>query len=55
MGLNFRTETAKNFSLAFHTLPLGSWLLFLSKDAKKLEVSTFKEDEGDCIRGLLSN
>ena len=38
MDLGLRTETAKTFSL-------GSCLLFVTIDAKKLEVSIFKEDE----------
>jgi len=43
LGLHFRIETAKTFSLGFHLLPLGSYLLFLSPDAKYLEVPTFEK------------
>jgi hypothetical protein len=46
-----KTETAKTFSLEL----LGSCFLFLTIDAKNLEVSTFKDNEKDCIRRLLSN
>jgi hypothetical protein len=38
LGLHFRIQTAKTFAL-------GSCLLFLTIDAKNLEVSIFKEDE----------
>jgi len=38
LGLHFRIQTVKIFSL-------GSCLLFLTIDAKKLEVSIFREDE----------
>jgi hypothetical protein len=34
---------------------LASCLLFLTSDAKNLEVCTLKEEERACIRGLLSN
>ena len=43
------------FRALLHLLPSGFSLLFLTTDAKNLEVCIFKEDERACIRRLPSN
>ena len=46
---------SKHFSLKLHLLPTGLCLLLRTVVAKNIEVNTFKEDERDSIRGLLSS
>lgn len=54
-GPHFRRDRVNTFSLKLHLLPPGLCLLLITTAVKNLEVCTFKEDERNHIRGLLSN